>query len=809
MFRIFISSLILVIPFSTLAQNLNLYGTAKDTEGNPVAFANVVLYNQDETQVIQGTVTNEEGAFKFENLEKGKYVLMIKFLGYEDSKRALDLVENTDLKPFVLTEKTEALDGVTVVYKKPTVTRLVDRLVFNVENSTLSNNSVFDVLKQTPGILYNNGTLTVRNSNPVIYINDRRVYLSASEVNQLLQGTPASNLKSVEVITNPPAKYDAEGGAVINIVTSKNIIAGYNGSIFGNYTQGFEYPKYSIGTSHFFKTKKLNTYVNYNINPRQDYRQNDEIINFKENNQTVSHWETDFQRRRKTANQNINTNIDYTIDDHNSIGITGNFLVAPRRNTQNKVHSETLMFDANRVLDSLFVTNNRLVEETFNMALTLDYVHHFKKEGETLSASLHHTNYDFSNFQDVNTDYLFPDSSLIRQNKFQTFSSQLTKIYTGQVDYELPIKNGAHFNAGAKYSQINSESILDQFEYNNGVRQKDNSNSDIFDYSESNYAAYSSYAKDWEAWSLKLGLRTEYTKTRGNSLLLDQVNNNDYLQWFPSFYLKNTINKNNTVYFNYNRRIFRPRYNQLNPFKYYLNDNTYLTGDPNLKPQIDDVLTLGYTLKQVFTFELYYRYENNSAINIVFQDNANNKIKYVNTNIDHSVSYGLDFMTYTPIVNHWNLYALSSLFYYDNKFFAIEDANALVANNKWSVYLQAVNYFTFLKDNSLTANLSLLYISPLADGASRIGDRSGINFSVRKDLWHGKASITMGVNDILNTMNFTQTTRYLNQDIYVASNMENRTFVLGFNYKFGNTGLQSNKHDIDLKERDRLKQDND
>ena len=152
---------------------------------------------------------------------------------------------------------------------------------------------------------------------------------------------------------------------------------------------------------------------------------------------------------------------------------------------------------------------------------------------------------------------------------------------------------------------------------------------------------------------------------------------------------------------------------------------------------------------------------------------------------------------------------MTSFFYYDNKFFAIEDANALVVNNRWSIYLQAVNYFSFLKDNSLTADVSFLYISPIADGASKIGDRSGININLRKNLWNGKASFTLGVTDILNTMNFTQTTRYLNQDFYVDSNMENRTFVLGFNYKFGNTSLKSNKRDIDLKERDRLNQDMD
>src|SRR5690606_27259705 len=132
------------------------------------------------------------------------------------------------------------------------------------------------------------------------------------------------------------------------------------------------------------------------------------------------------------------------------------------------------------------------------------------------------------------------------------------------------------------------------------------------------------------------------------------ITENDYVKLFPSFYVLNKLNENNELYFNYNKRIYRPHYSELNPFKYFLNDNAYITGDPNLKPQIDDVFTLGYTFNKNYTFELYYRYENNPTLEMTFQDNDEHIIKAINTNIDKSVSYGLDFTTYTQIVKRWN-----------------------------------------------------------------------------------------------------------------------------------------------------------
>lgn len=796
----------LLFLFTSLSfsQKYVVTGTVVDKNNSAIAYTNVTLISSKNSNYLQGAVSNEEGAFKINFVEKGLYEVKISFLGFQDYVKEINIVDNVNLGTVVIKENLQELDGVILVAKRPTIKRTVDRLIFNVENSTLSNNNVLDVLKHTPGVLVYDSKIIIKQASPVIYINDRRIHLSSNEVLQLLEGTSASNIKSIEVITSPPAKYEAEGAAVINIITSKNIIAGYNGSVFGTYKQGSEFPKYAFGTNHFFKTKKWNTYLNYSVSPRRDFRNNDEFINFIRNDEVISTWETDFRRTRETLNQNINANVDFELNKNNSFGLSSNMLIAPEANTKTNINSETLVFNNAKLLDSSFTTNNKKVDETVNLALTLDYIHKFKKEGEKLLVSAHHTNFNFSSFQDVDTDYLFPNKDLIRNNRFQTTSSQQIKLYTGQIDYELPLNEGGLFEAGTKISNINSMSILGQFNLEDGTIEADLLNSDRFYYDESNYALYSSIAKEWSSWSFKLGLRAEFTETRGVSVTNNSTDTSDYIKFFPSLNVLYALNDKNDIYFNYNKRIFRPRYNQLNPFKYFLNDNAFITGDPGLLPQIDNVFIIGYTFNEKYTLEAFYRYEDDPAIEIIFQDNDENLLKYINTNIDRSMTYGLDFTTFTPIIKNWDFYVLSSVYYYDNQFFAIESDNQLTNTGQWSFYGQVVNYLSFLENRSLTAEVSFIYISAFVDGPGTISGRSGFDVNIRKTIWNNKASFSVGINDAFNQMNFNQTTQYLNQDFAIDSRLENRLITFGFNYKFGNYNLENNKKDVELNERDRL-----
>src|SRR5690606_16931493 len=235
-----------------------------------------------------------------------------------------------DMGTLVLEEASEMLNEINIIAKRPTVTKAADRLIFNVENTALIEGNMFQVLKSTPGILVLDNSIQVKNTTPTVYINDKKVHLSSDELIQLLEGSSASAIKSVEVITNPSAKYDAESGAVINIVMSENLISGYRGNVFANYTQGV-FPRYQAGMGHFFKSEKIDFFANYTYSDSKINREDARTINFLENtNQSVNEiWKSNDYRNTWTKTHNLNFNFDYDIDNKNTLSLSSTMLVLP------------------------------------------------------------------------------------------------------------------------------------------------------------------------------------------------------------------------------------------------------------------------------------------------------------------------------------------------------------------------------------------------------------------------------------------------------------------------------------------------
>jgi len=262
---ILIICVFVAVPLSLFSQTYSVSGTVYNENNLAISYANVYVAKSIDSVYTntKGSTSNEEGFFEIKDLEPGTYRLTVSFLGYQAFTKELNLDTNINLNSITLSQKTEELSEIKVTAVKPTLKRETGKLIFNVEKTALTEGNVWDILKSTPGILMINDEISVKNSSNIIYlVNDKRVYLSGSELQQLLSGTSANSVNAIEVITNPSAKYDAEGGAVINIKMSKNLIAGYNGSLYSNYTQGI-YPRVNAGTGHFFKGKKTSLYLGY------------------------------------------------------------------------------------------------------------------------------------------------------------------------------------------------------------------------------------------------------------------------------------------------------------------------------------------------------------------------------------------------------------------------------------------------------------------------------------------------------------------------------------------------------------------
>ncbi|WP_111878422.1 TonB-dependent receptor domain-containing protein [Aequorivita sp. CIP111184] len=786
-----------------IAQNLNISGRVTDASQLPLSFVNVLVYKADAETPSQGTTTDEDGSFIFKGLVAGTYKLNFSYIGFENTEQTIELSSNKNLGNIVLKESSETLGETVVTAKLPTIKKTTGKLVFNVENTSLSVGSTMDLLKKTPGVVVIGENIQIKFSSPVTYINGKRVYLSAAEVTSLLENTDAANIKSIEVITNPTAKYDADAATVLNIITSKPISIGYKGSLNTTYTQGI-YPKYSFGTSHFYKNNWLNLYASYNYNTNKQYKEDESYIRYFKPDEvsTKSIWETYFNRTTNSENHTGNLVLDFTLDDKNSLSLTSNISMAPDNTYHNNGHA--YIYNPQKQLDSINTTLSEVNYKKDNLAFALDYQRKLNDNGATLSAAANYIYYNHRQDQSVSSDYFLPDNDFLRNNSFFTNSAQNSNIFTGQTDVSANLWEGT-FTAGFKFSNIDTESKINFFDTENNIDTFNDALSDNFNYKENIYAEYINYEKEWEKWSITAGIRGEYTDINGISRTVGEVNTQTYFEIFPSASVNYNINDNNSIGIGYNRSIHRPRYESLNPFKYFITENNFIAGNPHLVPSIKDKITLSYSHKNKWFFDLYYENIKNGLGSLSFQNNENSTLRSVYDNLVNEYQYSFDIGFYSSLTSWWYFHLSTSSYYLSNKFNALESSQDAYTNDTFGQYLQTYNNFTLSKDRSFTADITALYISNFVFGNRYFKNQSFVNISFRKEFWDKRASLTVGVDDIFNTLNnVASTTKYYNQDNQFLVNQENRLFRIGFKYNLGNARLRDNKKNINIDEGDRL-----
>lgn len=792
------AAILLLSSSFIFAQSFSIEGKITDASSNPIAYANILLLKTADSTAITGTTSDDNGLFRFDTILQGQYILKTSYIGFEDVLINMDLIANINLNTIILKEQVESLNEVQLVYVKPTLQRQADRLVFNVERTSLIEGNMLDVIRNTPGVLVLDNSILIKNTAPTVYINDRKVNLNVSEVIELLEGTSAVNIKSIEVITNPSAQYDADSGKVLNIVMSKNLATGYSGSVFTNYTQGV-FPKTAYGISNFFKGSKLNAFVNYSYNKRKIDRVNVEIVNYLN-----EQYRSNIDRNIWSKTHNISFNFDYNFNENNRLSLSSNMLLLPyfKYVTKNKTNIVP------RISDSIarFNSNNLSRDLKHNLGFNLDYEHKFKKDNARLALNTHITIYDYRRKQKVDSDYFLGNGSFLESNAFRTRSDQATDIFTSQIDYSLPIEDAATFRTGLKFSNVRTDSKIDQTDIMGDFEIMDPENSDAFDYVENVYAAYLNYEKSWDKVDLNIGLRAEQTNVEGNSMSLVESNLQDYLEWFPSISLSHDISEKTKIYTNYKRSIKRPNYNNLNPFRFFLNDNTIVTGNPALQPVLIDHVVLGTTLgNDRYTLEAYYMEREGNIFELPIQDNINNVITYTPVNFSKTIEFGFDFLTYFDVTERWAMSFLTS-FYNTNDKGSLNNENVEI--DQWANYSEMSNRISFLKDKSLIADFVLTYISKNVQGFQTVDSRLLSELSMSKSILKGKGILSLHISDLFNDHDFLVKTKYLDQDSSIYTNLDNRYVRLGFRYKFGNTKLSSNARDLTQEERERLSERN-
>lgn len=793
-------TLLLLCSLLSYGQNLSISGTIVDLNNKPIEYANIILLNEDESQSLKGSSTDINGYFSISNLEPKSYYINVSFIGYQDYKQKIVLTGNLDLKTIQLSDDIQALDEVNIKVKKPTLKREADRLIFNVENTPLVEGNMLQVLQSTPGVLVLGDEITVKNSNPTVYINNRKVHLSSEDLNQLLEGSSANAIKSIEVITNPSARYDAESGVVLNIIMSKNLITGYRGTVYTNYTQGV-FPRYTVGTSHFFKNKDISFNVNYNYAKDKVNKDGDDTINYLDNANTIDEsWRSFTNRNTWSETHNLNLKFDYFINDNNTLSVSSNGLYLPY--FKYRIANKTTISDNNGTFLSRFTSDNLSRDNKYNLGFDLDFNHNF--ETGQLTFNTHFTTYNYERNQGVLSNFFDVNNSFESSSAFNTNANQDTQIIAAKLDYSLPLSDNSTFETGVKVSNIKTESDISQFDVdlNTGNETLDILNSDAFDYDERIYAGYVNYATSAEKYNFNIGLRVEQTDLEGKSPLTDISNTQDYLELFPNLSFQYNISDAYSVYSNYKRSIARPKYTALNPFRFFLNDNLVVVGNPELVPTFIDHYVVGTTLfDELITIEAYYKNFDGAISEIPRQNNDTNIVEYKYVNFDKTIEFGFDLLIDYNITENWNAS-------FGTSFYNIEEetdfGSGFVNQNRWSNYTNLTNSISFLEDDSLNLFLDLVWIGKNLQAFQTVEDRLFSQLAISKTIFNKQGTITLTAGDLFNMQDQESSVRYQNQFSFTNTDVDNRYVALGFRYKFGNTKLSTNERTNDLEERERL-----
>ncbi|WP_299519792.1 TonB-dependent receptor [Winogradskyella sp.] len=801
--RSYISTFLLVLALNTSAQDYSISGRVVDAQNQPLSLVNIVLSKSvvDDLKsssgftIIKGTATNDDGSFRFKNLEAGSYKVVATIIGFETFEQVIVLTGQLDLKTIALRELSESLDEVTIIAKKPTITRKPDRLIFNVENTALIEGNTLGVLKSTPGVIVSEGGINIKSAPAAVYINNRKVQLTQDELIQLLESAPANSIKSVEVITNPPANYDADSGSVINIIMSKNLVTGYRGSVETKYTQGV-FPSYNGATNHYFKNNKINLNLNYSYTNRKINRDQDDSVNFLDDNNTIDQiWRSNVNRNTWSETHKLNLNFDYYLDDKNTLSLTSTGLYTPYFKYQ--IKNNTDIFDANQNFLSSFAADNLSRDKKYNIGSDLIFRHEFENES-SLTFNAHYTIYDYERDQNVFQD----EQGNVNDSEFNTLANQDTQIVTGKLDYNLAIDDTSIFDAGLKYSNVNTDSDITRTNIINGQGVLDPDNTDAFKYDEKVFAAYSNYSKSWDKWDLNIGLRAEQTNIEGESVSLNETNTQDYLNWFPNASLSHQVSDDVNIYGSYKRSITRPSYTNLNPFTFFINENTVVLGNPNLIPTYRDHYKIGINFLEYFTVEAYYMNYDGDIVELPRQDNQTNIVAFTPVNLDKKVDYGFDFAFDYYELSDWNISFVTSFYNIS------EEANfgeSFVELNQWANYSELSNNLFLLKDRSLNINLTLTWVGKNLQQFQIVEDRLVSELSISKSIFNKKAIISLVVEDIFNFQDYESSINYLNQSSARFDDVDNRFVRIGFRYNFGNTKLNTNERTTDVEERERLK----
>ncbi|MFT3751101.1 MAG: TonB-dependent receptor [Agriterribacter sp.] len=785
-----------IVMFLFFTQHIyaqHISGTIFNEEGKPLTKASVSLLLAKDSSVQNSTTTDELGKFRFTEIKPGSYLVIATAVGYNAGYTSSFDFNGTDqnLPTLILGKTSTVLSNVVITSKRPPVEVKAGKTVINVDASpTNTGLNVLEVLEKSPGVsVDNDGNVSLKGKAGVlILIDGKQTYLSGQSLAAFLKSIQANSLDQIEIMINPPAKYDAAGGAgIINIKTKKGTIKGINGNMNFNYAQGF-YPKYNGGANFNYRNNKINVFGGYNggvweglgiltIN-RNFYR--DEAISGSSDQTT--------NRHNKSSWHNMKLGADYYFTSKDVIGVVINGNINPWKNWQKSISA---IKDVDQVVNSSFVSDAYNANKSSNITTNINYKHTFDSTGREISTDLDYGYYESNGKNLLSTEIYNPDNSK-RGNTILLDGSfpSVIKIYTGKIDYVHPFNKNEKLEVGIKSSYVDIDNDVIYRRDTSTGWFPDETRSNHFLYKENVNAAYAIFSKNIKKWDLSAGLRIENTNAKGIQVKSDSSFTRSYTNLFPNAAVMYNANDKNQVGLSYSRRIRRPDYDALNPFIFFLDSLTYGQGNPYLQPEFSNNIELSYTFNRFLTTTINYTQTDDIITDILKQNTEKRTTFQTKENFSTMKQWGLTITANKQMVKWWNLNIYLNLF--DNRYKGLYNdgnENHPVQVKATGLMSNMTNSFTFAK--TWTAELSGWYTNRISEGLMIGGNMGALNMALAKQILKKNGTIKIGIRDIFRTQNFNGYSRYADVDLSVHNDRrkDNRQFLVSFTYKFGKNNI--------------------
>ncbi len=788
--------LLLFISFSAVSQQpreftkYEVTGTILEKSNKQALEFATIIFKPEKGKRVFGGLSDEKGNFSFE-VPQGFYTVSIEFLSFKTiTLDHVNIDQDKNLGIIYIEEDTQKLDEVELIAEKSTVEIHLDKKIYNVgKDMTIKGGTASDVLDNVPSVTVDvDGVVSLRgNSNVRILINGKPSAIVGLNDTEALRQFPADAIKSVEVITSPSARYDAEGTAgILNIILRQDKTLGFNGS--ATLSTGIP-ANYGISTNLNYRISKVNFFTNIGYSDRDSPgNANTQTENFPQNGEN-SYVDEEISIERNRKGWNSNFGVEYFFNDETSL--TGSFLY--RKSNADDIsenNSNRLFFNPSRETLNFRREYEIDLDEVFQYSL--NFTKNFKKSGHKLTFDFQLEDSSEEENSDITNKQLFPIE--IPNPSEKVNSNQEQKDILLQGDYVLPIGENQQFEAGFRSTLLDQTTDYRYFEEVDGDFILSNDLTNIFNYDENVHALYSQYGNKFGKISALFGLRMEISDIDINVDALDEdgvaINLNskkNYTNFFPTVNLAYEINENENFTLGYNQRISRPRSRFINPFRSLASETSYFQGNPDLDPSISNAVDFGYFKrweKLTFNTSIYY-----SQATDVFQfiqeetdektDDGITKVKRSPINLATDDRYGLEFsLNYTPI-KQWRFNTSFNLY---NSTLKGEYNGVDYGSENTSWFARFSSKIVILKD--IDWQTTMMYRGPSQNSQNKYKGMFMANMAFSKDILKGDGTISFNVDDLFNSRKRSLETS--TDSFFSTSEFQwrERSFRLSFAYRF-------------------------